>query len=385
MSEGALNSEVIETVANDFELKGKYNTSEDTRIGIVLLPMGIRACTNSDWKMVLQAKADNDVVVVVDCNIGKKYHSAVHEKLYSSLREELRNEPSIYAMKYLGGSQAVRRATVDNFKYYFTSGSNVGKVTLYIPWVVHGVANSESVREWEAGMLYYADDNNIFMDSYQSPCFNTVRPSFRWLYRKSILVTGPESTGKSTLVKNLSSYFNAPYSTEYGRDLTLTWRHTRESNIMPKDYLSYATGQLRQNEDALASKSGSPICFFDTDIVITEAYLKLQQQLDGTSSEMAKELNKVKKAISLLEYFTRESVDGILITEPTNSYTLDGSRDGTFRGEQEQFYESIKRKYNYLSNKKIPMLSLSLSNGYGERLKQAMEFSEGIRREALNE
>jgi len=69
-----------------------------------------------------------------------------------------------------------------------------------------------------------------------------------------IIVTGAESSGKTTICEGLSGYYNIPFSEEYSRIYlnTLQRDHTQE------DLLEIAKGQLKSNQ-------GNQIC--DTDLI----------------------------------------------------------------------------------------------------------------------
>jgi nicotinamide riboside kinase len=61
-----------------------------------------------------------------------------------------------------------------------------------------------------------------------------------------IIVTGPESSGKTTLCNALSKHFNLPFSKEYARE----YLNTLKRDYNPDDLLKIAKGQL-QTENGL--------------------------------------------------------------------------------------------------------------------------------------
>ena len=76
-----------------------------------------------------------------------------------------------------------------------------------------------------------------------------------------IVILGPESTGKTTLVKQLAEHFNTEWVPEYARQfIDELGRSYQES-----DLLEIAKGQLQQ-EDEIASKSDG-FLFFDTNLI----------------------------------------------------------------------------------------------------------------------
>ena len=94
---------------------------------------------------------------------------------------------------------------------------------------------------------------------------------FRRVFSTNILICGTASEGKSTLVKDLGKYFNAPYSTEYARD------YMKESSISEweldgTDYLAFLDGQYQLNKKLINSPSNQGIFFADSDSMTTRMY-----------------------------------------------------------------------------------------------------------------
>ena len=74
---------------------------------------------------------------------------------------------------------------------------------------------------------------------------------------KHIVITGPESSGKTTLTKALAKELNLGYTEEYAREYL-----NSNSNYIQEDLLHIAKGQL-QNEKA----NLNPIAIHDTDLI----------------------------------------------------------------------------------------------------------------------
>ena len=80
-----------------------------------------------------------------------------------------------------------------------------------------------------------------------------------------IVLFGPESTGKSTLAERLAARFSAPWSPEYVREY---W-DTHGGVITAADLDAIGRGQVAGEERAvrLATASGAPVVFHDTDLL----------------------------------------------------------------------------------------------------------------------
>ena len=88
-------------------------------------------------------------------------------------------------------------------------------------------------------------------------------PPVRAYYARRVCVFGPESTGKSTLVRQLAEHFRTVAVPEYARTL-LEWRRGR---LDPEDLPDIARGQAA-SEDALAPLANR-VVFTDTDPLAT--------------------------------------------------------------------------------------------------------------------
>lgn len=81
---------------------------------------------------------------------------------------------------------------------------------------------------------------------------------------------GPESTGKTTLSKQLARHYNSVWVPEYARDyLQKKWNNERKT-CETKDLLPIAEGQMNL-ENKLAQKTNS-VLICDTDLLETKVY-----------------------------------------------------------------------------------------------------------------
>lgn len=75
-----------------------------------------------------------------------------------------------------------------------------------------------------------------------------------------IIVTGPESSGKTTLCKALSEHYNLPFTKEFARE----YLTDLGKNYLQEDLLEIAKGQLR-NEQLITNNQ--QISLHDTDLI----------------------------------------------------------------------------------------------------------------------
>ena len=85
-----------------------------------------------------------------------------------------------------------------------------------------------------------------------------------------VVLFGPESTGKTTLSRQLARYYNSVWVPEYAREyLQNKWNNERKT-CEPKDLLPIAEGQMKL-ENELAQKTNS-VLICDTDLLETKVY-----------------------------------------------------------------------------------------------------------------
>lgn len=85
-----------------------------------------------------------------------------------------------------------------------------------------------------------------------------------------VVLYGPESTGKTTLSRQLARHYNSVWVPEYAREyLQDKWNNERKT-CEPKDLLPIAIGQMKLEND-LAKKTDS-ILICDTDLLETKVY-----------------------------------------------------------------------------------------------------------------
>lgn len=85
-----------------------------------------------------------------------------------------------------------------------------------------------------------------------------------------VVLFGPESTGKTTLSKQLARHYNSVWVPEYAREyLQNKWNNERKT-CEPNDLLPIAVGQMNL-ENTLAQKTDS-ILICDTDLLETKVY-----------------------------------------------------------------------------------------------------------------
>lgn len=87
---------------------------------------------------------------------------------------------------------------------------------------------------------------------------------------KKIVVIGPESSGKSTLCKELSAHFKSSYLPEYAR----IYLENNGSKYSYEDVLEMAKGQLESEEHFALQNRESSFLLFDTNYLVYKVWIK---------------------------------------------------------------------------------------------------------------
>lgn len=128
-----------------------------------------------------------------------------------------------------------------------------------------------------------------------------------------IVVYGPESTGKTTLARQLAAHFNTQWVPEFARDYLQEKYDNCSEACEQKDLVPIAKGQIA-SENRLASKANK-VLFIDTNVLQTYTYAQVYYK--GFTSKVFKEVIKAHKYdLYLLTYIDTPWVEDDLRDKP---------------------------------------------------------------------
>ena len=88
-----------------------------------------------------------------------------------------------------------------------------------------------------------------------------------------IAVYGPESTGKTTLTKQLATHFNTVWAPEFARDYLQEKWNTKQEICVTEDLLPIAIGQMQFENEVL--QKANKYLFADTCLMITKVFSEI--------------------------------------------------------------------------------------------------------------
>ena len=153
--------------------------------------------------------------------------------------------------------------------------------------------------------------------------WNKISKPFKPYLCKNILILGTASEGKSTLVRDISNYFDIPHAWEYGRGY-MEDRHIQDTDLTVNDFKEFLKGQISIcNNFRTQSKNG--IFISDTDNCVTLMYAKAYSsnpEMQINEDDYKVLYNEAKR----LHKNSKFKWDHIFVFPPSKKFVDDGSR-----------------------------------------------------------
>lgn len=293
--------------------------------------------------LIMRAKKENDggcIVIVCGYDGDKGEPLMPHKKRYRYVREFFSDDELVAVYAINDTKLGIAR---------YPNGWDKWLAEFNRIWNF-AVENKSAKRNWYVGEQDYYDgltqrgENAILLNRTENLISATmIRKNpikhwdkitfpFRRVFSTNILICGTASEGKTTLVKDLGKYFNAPYSHEYARD------YMRESSISEweldgADYLAFLDGQYQMNKKLINSPSNQGIFFADSDSMTTRMYAEYYHrdpELDLTEEEF-KDIAVAADAIT-----KKCRWDKIYLLCPHGVFVDDHTRYMAFSGDNER-------------------------------------------------
>jgi NadR type nicotinamide-nucleotide adenylyltransferase len=169
---------------------------------------------------------------------------------------------------------------------------------------------------------------------------------------KKIVVTGPESTGKSTLCEQLAAKYQTGWVPEYAREYLLDLKRPYTYD----DLLIIAKGQLDQEERITASLK-TPLLFIDTDMYVMKVWCEF---VFGKCHNF------------ILEQIVKRKYDAYFLCNTDLPWVADELREYPDLESRERLYHIYK---DLMVNQSTPWYEIR--GDYDQRLQKAISFVNG--------
>lgn len=152
--------------------------------------------------------------------------------------------------------------------------------------------------------------------------WNKIACPFRQFFSTNILITGTASEGKSTLTRDIATYFGLPYSEEYGRTY-MEYYAKSDTDLTVTDFQEFLIEQRRDTQKKIASPGNCGIVISDTDNLVTLMYAKAY--VDDNNIDLTEE---DYKTLEQLAWNIKRGIqwDKIFLLPPKNTFVDDGTR-----------------------------------------------------------
>lgn len=183
--------------------------------------------------------------------------------------------------------------------------------------------------------------------------WNWIPQIARPYFTKKVLFVGGESTGKSTIVRNMAQVYGTNYLEETGREVCSN--AVCEETMIEEDFHEILIRHKANEMECI--KHSNRILFEDTDAVTTLWY----------AGFLLENENQVSRTTALAESIQAvNDFDLIFFMEPTVPFVQDGTRNEAIAADREIYSRQIK----FLLDR-YGMKYISLSGNYAERFREA--------------
>jgi HTH-type transcriptional regulator, transcriptional repressor of NAD biosynthesis genes len=159
----------------------------------------------------------------------------------------------------------------------------------------------------------------------------------RPFFARKVLITGPESCGKTTLTRKLAKVYCTSWSEELGRDYQHEVLGNNGDLFDLEDFNRIA--HLQYEQDATALRGANRVCFFDTDAVVTAFFSQVF-------------LGEVASRVE--SFIAPEKYDLVIALKPTVPWVDDGMRELGEQTTREQNFAdliALYRHYGFATDK----------------------------------
>ena len=291
--------------------------------------------------LIMRAKKENDICYVIVCGYDNEPRAnetgLTLNRRFSLVKQMFKDDEQIRVIQVndteLGIDESMSDSNWDIWLNYVTKKlikeDQIGnKFTWYVGEESYEKSISERSEDmWKINDVVYIErDKNPISATMirENPIkyWNKIAWSFRQFFSTNILITGTASEGKSTLTRDIATYFGLPYSEEYGRTY-MEYYAKADTDLTVTDFQEFLIEQRRDTQKKIASPGNCGIVISDTDNLVTLMYAKAyveDNNIDLTEEDY--------KTLEQLAWNIKRGIqwDKIFLLPPKNNFVDDGTR-----------------------------------------------------------
>ena len=311
--------------------------------------------------LIMQAKKENDICYVVVCGYDNEPRAnetgLTLNRRITLVKQMFKDDEQIRVLMVNDTELGIDESMSD-------SNWDIWLKCVARQIVQNGTSAYDNVFTWYVGEDTYVQalnkrvnngiiDRTVYVDRGLNPIsatlirknpikyWNKIAYPFRQYFSTNILITGTASEGKSTLTRDIATYFGMPYSEEYGRTY-MEYYAKADTDLTVTDFQEFLIEQRRDTQKKITSPGNYGIVISDTDNLVTLMYAKAyveDNNIDLTVEDY--------KTLEQLAWNIKRGIqwDKIFLLPPKNKFVDDGTR----YMEQSSIEERTKN-YNRLVN-----------------------------------
>ena len=291
--------------------------------------------------LIMRAKKENDICYVVVCGYDNEPRAdeigLTLNRRFTLIKQMFKDDEQIRVVQVndtkLGIDESMSDSNWDIWLTYVTKklikeGQIGNKFTWYVGEESYEKSLDERTKDmWKINDIVYIErDKNPISATMirENPIkyWNKIAWPFRQFFSTNILITGTASEGKSTLTRDIATYFGLPYSEEYGRTY-MEYYAKADTDLTVTDFQEFLIEQRRDTQKKISSPGNCGIVISDTDNLVTLMYAKAyveDNNIDLTEDDY--------KTLEQLAWNIKRGIqwDKIFLLPPKNNFVDDGCR-----------------------------------------------------------
>lgn len=304
--------------------------------------------------LIMRAKKENDLCYVIVCGYENEPRAdeigLTLKRRYSLVKQMFKDDEQIKVFKVndteLGIDESISesnwniwlRCVEDQVeKFEETIEDKLYGITEYT-WYVGEESYVDSLKmriyDRHKDNTFGIIDNIVYVERSKNPIsatlirenpvkyWNKIAWPFRPYFSTNILITGTASEGKSTLTRDIATYFGLPYSEEYGRTY-MEYYGKDDTDLTVTDFQQFLIEQRRDTQKKIESRGNCGVVISDTDNLVTLMYAKAY--VDDPAIDMTED---DYKTLETLAWNIKRGIqwDKIFLLPPKNVFVDDGCR-----------------------------------------------------------